>query len=129
MGYYSWWVLVFCFEGVLVGKKAVFGFPVEVKRRVKKVEKVVLPATSELIKAREARHRREARKRALKKAKANDVSFKAEMVRLKARLDSISGGRPLKDEVLESERIIVWQRQRRAILLMMAECRIRYNKP
>lgn len=129
MGYYSWWVLVFCFEGVLVGKKAVFGFPVEVKRRVKKVEKVVLPPTSELVKAREVRLRREARERAVKKAKANDVSFKAEMVRLKARLDSISGSRPCKDEVLESKRIGVWQRQRRAVLLEMVECRNKYNKP
>ena len=89
----------------------------------------VLPLTSELVKAREARRRCEAREKAVKKAKANDVSFKAEMVRLKARLDSISGGRPLKDEVLESKRIGVWQRQRRAVLLEMVECRNKYNKP
>ena len=116
----------------MAGKKAVFGFPVGVKRHVKKVEKVekvVLPPTSELVKAREVRLRREARERAVKKAKANDVSFKAEMVRLKARLDSISGSRPCKDEVLESKRIGVWQRQRRAVLLEMVECRNKYNKP
>ena len=113
-----------------MGKKAVFGFPVDVKKGVKrkKVEESKA-GVSGLVKAREVRRRREARERALKKAKANDVFFKVEMVRLKACLDSISGSRPCKDEVLESERIIVWQKQRRAILLMMAECRNKYNKP